>query len=308
MHLESPASGSSKTETSGPFLTDCRPSSRRWRVASRTRGKRARSRQTRGSHRSRSHRRPLHPRPSTRTRTPTTRSGTSSWRPGSNCSRLALRLESAFRSKPTSRLHAEAEKRWGTADACADARPTLTAASELPREVYAPEKLLSCTNRGGACAPLAAVAALELKRQEACAWTGTDPMRFGDIGRGTPMAGEDRIGQALAQRATWLEIVSAAADSPLASVVATYSIAHGERPDTTAARVELAEGVAGMAANIASARSAARPTSEAQASTLVRADNRSPEAQRAEPTATTPPLPSATAACDHDGHSAPVFR
>jgi len=138
-------------------------------------------------------------------------------------------------------------------DACKDAKPMLVPASQLPHEAYSPEQLTSCTGESGRCLSLGQAVAIEEKHQEVCAWTGVDPLRFEDVASGQAAAGVDRQSRELAERAKWLHVIDAETQNPLAAAAAAYSIAHGDRVDTTAAWTDLAQAVGGVAASFAGA-------------------------------------------------------
>ena len=142
-------------------------------------------------------------------------------------------------------LQSEGDKRWGNYDACEDAGPTLLPASRLPAHPLAPADLLSCSQKGGACASVEQVAELETERQKLCASTGVDPMRFADMATGVPTAGVDKQAAASANIAKWMEVIDAQTQNPLAAAVAASSIARGESVDATVARVQLANAIAG---------------------------------------------------------------
>ena len=148
-------------------------------------------------------------------------------------------------------LQSEGDKRWGNYDACEDAGPTLVPASRLPAHPLAPADLLSCSQKGGACASVEQVAALETERQKLCASTGVDPTRFADMATGVPAAGVDKQAAASANVAKWMEVIDAQTQNPLAAAVAASSIARGESVDGTVARVHLANAIAGLAASLA---------------------------------------------------------
>jgi hypothetical protein len=149
-------------------------------------------------------------------------------------------------------LQSEGDKRWGSYDACEDARPTLLPASRLPaRPLLDAADLLSCSQQSGACATVDQVAAMETERQRLCATTGVDPMRFADLATGVPTVGVDHRAAEAARIAKWLAIIDSQTQNPLAAAVAASSLARGEGVDATLARVQLADAIGGVAASFA---------------------------------------------------------
>ncbi len=144
-------------------------------------------------------------------------------------------------------LEREGERRWGDAEPCLDARATLVPASQLPRGSYSPEALLSCSGPAGACASVDQVARIEAKRQEECAWTGVDPLRFADVATGEPTADvENGAAKAEANVQKWLEIIASETQNPLAAMTVLGSVATGSSVDVTADRVQFADAAAGV--------------------------------------------------------------
>lgn len=160
--------------------------------------------------------------------------------------------ERAALEQVLSTLQAEGDRRWGSYDACEDAKPTLVRASRLPKETYSPQQLMSCSSQGGLCLSVDQATAIETRRQEVCASTGVDPLRFEDVADGHATADVDR-GRLAAEQAKWLHVIDAETQNPLAAAAVAYSIARGESLDATVARAELAQAVGGMMASVAAA-------------------------------------------------------
>jgi hypothetical protein len=97
---------------------------------------------------------------------------------------------------------------------------------------------------------------VEAKRQETCAWTGVDPLRFEDEGTGTQVADVDRFKTAerAKERERWMQIIHAQRSNPLAAVSTIASVATRSSVETTAQRVEFDEAAWGVLQSMAGAQ------------------------------------------------------
>jgi hypothetical protein len=152
-------------------------------------------------------------------------------------------------------LLGEGDRRWGEGRPCDDARPTLLPASQLPSVAYSAAELTSCAT-GKPCATVEQATAIEVKRQETCAWTGVDPWRFEDVAHGTAVADVDLEAPARAEaqrRAMWLQAIGSQAQNPMAAGAVIGSVALGASLETTVAWAEISDASAGAIAAMAGA-------------------------------------------------------